>query len=114
MSRNQNLISGTLETLILKTLSTARMHGYSIATHIRTNSDDHLIVEEGSLYPALHRLERKGWVAAEWGKSDNNRKAKFYRITATGRKQLKTKTAEWFKLVDAISHVLKPLTNRQT
>ncbi len=113
MSENQKLLSGTLETLILKSLTISRMHGYSIANHIRQNSSGNLIIEEGSLYPALHRLERKGWVSAEWGMSANNRRAKYYRITSAGRKQLKTKTAIWLQFVESINCVLKPSTTKQ-
>src|SRR5262249_54629077 len=83
-----DLLQGTLDVLVLKTLLRGPMHGYSIAESIQQTSDDVLRVEEGSLYPALHRLERRGWVDAEWGLSENNRRAKYYRLTKTGRKQL--------------------------
>ena len=83
------------------------MHGYAIAQRIQQRSDDVLIVEEGSLYPALYRMEAKGWISSEWGKSDNNRRAKYYSLTRTGRKQLEEETALWERLVRAISLVLE-------
>jgi transcriptional regulator len=101
------LLQGTLDLLILKTLSGGPLHGYAIAQRIQERSDDVLVVEEGSLYPALYRMEEKGWIAAEWGKSENNRRAKFYSLTRAGRKQLEEETALWERIVRAIGLVLK-------
>ena len=101
------LLQGTLDLLILKTLSAGALHGYAIAQRIQERSDEVLVVEEGSLYPALYRMEEKGWIAAEWGKSDNNRRAKFYSLTRAGRKQLEEETALWERIVRAIGLVLK-------
>src|SRR5271169_3216219 len=101
------LLQGTLDLLILKTLAAGPMHGYSIAQRIQQRSDDVLVVEEGSLYPCLYRMEGKGWIQAEWGKSENNRRAKFYELTRTGRKQLEEETALWERIHRAITLVLQ-------
>jgi PadR family transcriptional regulator PadR len=101
------LLQGTLDLLILKTLAAGPMHGYSIAQHIQRRSDDVLVVEEGSLYPCLYRMEGKGWIQAEWGKSENNRRAKFYELTRVGRKQLEEETALWERIHRAITLVLQ-------
>src|SRR6185436_20165628 len=101
------LLQGTLDLLILKTLTVGPMHGYSIAQRIQQRSDDVLVVEEGSLYPALYRMEDKGWISAEWGKSDNNRRAKFYCLTRSGRKQLTEETVIWERVHRAITLVLQ-------
>ncbi len=101
------LLQGTLDLLILKTLAAGPMHGYSIAQRIQQRSDDVLVVEEGSLYPALYRMEEKGWIRAEWGKSENNRRAKFYELTRTGRRQLEEETALWERIHRAITLVLQ-------
>jgi len=101
------LLQGTLDLLILKTLNAGAMHGYAIAQRIQQRSDDVLVVEEGSLYPALYRMEAKGWIFAEWGKSDNNRRAKYYTLTRTGRKQLEEETAVWERIHRAITLVLQ-------
>jgi transcriptional regulator len=109
MARKQekpDLMQGTLDLLVLRTLRTGAKHGYAIARHIQETSDGYLSVEEGSLYPALHRMERRGWIRAEWGLSETKRKAKYYELTAAGRTQLKAKTKTWRSLVDAISGVL--------
>lgn len=102
-----DLLQGTLDLLILKALAGGKLHGYAIAQRIQQRSDDVLVVEEGSLYPALYRMEAKGWIAAEWGKSENNRRAKFYSLTRAGRKQLEEETALWERVVRAITLVLK-------
>ena len=102
------LLQGTLDLLILKTLTSGSMHGYSIVQRIQQRSHDVLVVEEGSLYPCLYRMEEKGWIAAEWGKSDNNRRAKFYSLTRAGRKQLEEETAIWERVCRAITLVLQP------
>ena len=100
------LLQGTLDLLILSTLSEGALHGYDVARRIRQRSGDMLVVEEGSLYPALYRMEEKGWIAAEWGKSDNNRRAKFYALTRSGRKQLAEETRVWERVSRAIKLVL--------
>jgi PadR family transcriptional regulator, regulatory protein PadR len=100
------LVQGTLDMLILKTLSDGPLHGYAIANRIQRASDDFLKVEEGSLYPALHRMERRGWIEAHWGLSESNRKAKFYRLTASGRAQLRTAAKSWARVVAAIAGVM--------
>ena len=102
------LLQGTLDLLILKTLSAGPMHGYAVVQRIQQRSNDVLVVEEGSLYPCLYRMEEKGWIAAEWGKSDNNRRAKFYSLTRAGRKQLEEETAIWERVCRAITLVLQP------
>src|SRR5438876_9402326 len=101
------LLQGTLDLLILRTLAAGPMHGYAIAGRIQQRSDDVLAVEEGSLYPALYRMEEKGWIAAAWGKSENNRRAKFYSLTRAGRKQLEEETALWERIHRAITLVLQ-------
>src|SRR6266852_1100388 len=101
------LLQGTLDLLILKTLAAGPLHGYAVAQRIQQRSDDVLVVEEGSLYPALYRLEEKGWITAEWGKSENNRRAKFYSLTRAGRKQLDEETALWERICRAITLVLE-------
>ena len=100
------LLHGTLDTLVLKTLTGGRRHGYGIARAIEEATDGVVDVEEGSLYPALYRMERKGWVEAEWGVSELGRRAKFYRLTQKGRRQLVSQTAEWTRFAAAISRVL--------
>ena len=102
------LLQGTLDLLILKTLSAGPMHGYAIVERIQQRSEDVLVVEEGSLYPALYRMESKGWIAAEWGRSENNRRAKYYALTRAGRKQLEQEVALWRRLSRAIALVLQP------
>jgi transcriptional regulator len=101
------LLPGTLDLLILKSVARGPMHGYSIAEHIQQASDEVLKVEEGALYPALHRLELRGLLSAEWGLSDNNRRAKFYRLTAAGRKRLAAAAEQWSRVSGAIARVLE-------
>jgi transcriptional regulator len=101
-----DLLQGTLDLLILKSLQHEPMHGFGVAVRIGQMSKDMLQVEQGSLYPALYRLEDQGWIKSEWGVSDNNRKAKFYSLTASGRKQLQTEQQSWAKLSTAINLVL--------
>jgi PadR family transcriptional regulator PadR len=109
MGARTEIPPGTLYMLILKTLTRlGPMHGYGIAEHIQQTSDDVLTVEEGSLYPALQRMLVKGWVEAEWGLSENNRRARFYRLTAAGRKQLQAEVAEFEKVTRAITRVIQP------
>jgi PadR family transcriptional regulator, regulatory protein PadR len=100
------MLQGTLDMLILRTLVMGAAHGHTIAHVIEHTSEDMLQVEQGSLYPALHRLEDRGWVSSEWGISENNRKAKFYKLTPQGRKQLAVETSRWRQLVGAIGRVL--------
>jgi PadR family transcriptional regulator PadR len=101
-----DLPQGTLDLLILKTVALEPQHGWAISERIQQISRDVLQVQQGSLYPALHRLERRGWIEARWGASDNNRRAKFYELTRTGRKQLEHETVAWRKLTLAVGHVL--------
>jgi transcriptional regulator len=102
-----DLVQGTLDMLILKTLTRGPMHGYGIVERIQESSDDILRVEEGALYPALHRLELRGLLKAEWGLSDNNRRARFYRLTPVGRRYLEEEKSNWVRLSGAISRVME-------
>lgn len=102
-----NLMQGTLELLILKTLERESMHGYGIVQRIHETAEDLLKVEDGSLYPALYRMEERGWIISEWGVSENNRRAKFYQITKTGRKQLAAECANWERISQAITKILQ-------
>lgn len=102
------MLQGTLDLLILQTLVLGPAHGHTIAHAIERRSEDVLQVEHGSLYPALHRLEDRGWIASFWGTSENNRKARYYRLTATGRKRLIEQTSRWDRLVNAVNRVLRP------
>lgn len=101
-----DLLQGTLDMLILKTLALGPMHGWGISRRIQQISRDVLQVNQGSLYPALHRLERHGWIASEWGTSDNNRRAKFYRLTPQGERQLETEAENWERLAEAVRRIL--------
>src|SRR5580704_13616859 len=107
-SETGDLLRDTLDMLVLKSLSRGAMHGYDIAEYIHERSDQVLGVEEGPLSPALHRLEARGILAAEWGASDNNRRAKYYKLTAAGRKQLAEETAHWKRMSSAIARILEP------
>jgi PadR family transcriptional regulator PadR len=101
-------LAGSLDLLILKTLTQlGSMHGYGIVLHIQRVTDDLLRIEEGSLYPALHRIEEAGWISSEWRISENNRRAKYYELTARGRKQLAAEQQNWERLVRAVNHLLK-------
>lgn len=104
------MVQGTLDMLILQTLVLGPAHGHTIAHVIEHRSEDVLQIEHGSLYPALHRLEDRGWIASFWGTSENNRKARYYRLTRAGRKHLAAQTTRWEKVVRAIGRVLKPAT----
>lgn len=106
MPTSTDLLQGTLDLLILRTLSLEPMHGWGVAQRIQQVSKDALQIGQGSLYPALYRLEYKGWIKAEWGNSENNRRAKFYRLSATGRKQLEREVETWDRLSTAIGMVL--------
>jgi PadR family transcriptional regulator PadR len=104
------MLQGTLDMLILRTLAIGTAHGHTIAHAIEKGSEEILQIEHGSLYPALHRLEDRGWIASFWGTSENNRKAKYYRLTPIGRKQLETQTTRWEQVVRAIGRILNPTT----
>ncbi|HMF53872.1 MAG TPA: PadR family transcriptional regulator [Edaphobacter sp.] len=108
MPPSTDLLQGTLDLLILRSLALEPMHGWGIAQRIQQVSKDVLQIGQGSLYPALHRLEYRGWVAAEWGESENNRRAKFYSLTKEGKKQLEAELENWERLSTAIGLVLKP------
>lgn len=103
---DRGILQGTLELLILKSLTWGPTHGYGVASWIEQATDDALRVEEGSLYPALHRMERKGWIEADWGVSENNRRAKFYHLTRAGRRQFAEKTRGWERLVTVVGKAL--------
>ena len=109
MSKPTDLVQGTLDLLILRVLALESMHGWAIAQRIRQMSSDQLRVGQSALYPALHKLEQQGWIAAEWAISENNRRAKYYKLTADGRKALKAETAQWERLSAAISMIVKPI-----
>jgi transcriptional regulator len=104
-----DLLAGTLDMLILRTLQAGAAHGLQIAQHIQRQSDDVLLIEQGSLYPALHRIEERGWIASYWGTSDTHRRARFYRLTPKGRKHLLAETSRWETLARAVGRVLRPL-----
>ena len=108
MSKPTDLVQGTLDLLILRVIALEPAHGWAIAQRIRQMSGDELRVGQGSLYPALHKLEQQGWIQAEWGPSDNNRRAKYYALTRAGRKALEKETAQWDRLSNAISLVVRP------
>jgi PadR family transcriptional regulator PadR len=108
MAPSTDLLQGTLDLLILRTLAAEPMHGWGVAQRIQQMSKEVLQIGQGSLYPALHRLEYKGWIRADWGTSENNRRAKFYALTARGRKQLETELKTWERLSTAIGLVLSP------
>jgi transcriptional regulator len=108
-----SLTRGTLDLLILKALSWGPRHGYAVAEWIGSATDEAVLLEEGTLYPALHRLERRGWIAAEWGLSENNRKAKFYRLTREGRANLASGTSSWQRFVESAARALLATTPAQ-
>jgi PadR family transcriptional regulator PadR len=110
---NNEMLKGTLDMMILRTLLLGDAHGHTIAKVIERSSEDVLEVEQGSLYPALHRLENRGWVSSYWGTSENNRKAKFYRLTSTGRRQLKVETSRWRQMARAIGLVMGESTVKE-
>src|SRR5215468_5877613 len=107
MSKPSDLVQGTLDLLLLKILALEPMHGWAISLRLRSLSGDVLQVSEGSLYPALHKLEQEGWIDAEWKQTENNRRAKFYSLTRLGRRQLQTETTNWDRLSAAITHVVR-------
>jgi transcriptional regulator len=101
-----DLLQGTLDMLILKALASGSKHGYGVAAWLQETTEDVLRVEEGSLYPALHRMEKRGWVESEWGFSENNRRARYYGLTAEGRRQLRQERAAWVRFVEAVGKVM--------
>ena len=101
-----DLLQGTLDVLVLKALSWGPMHGYGVARWLQQTTNEVLSIEEGSLYPALHRMERRGWIASDWGLSENNRRAKYYKLTAEGRRQLRAESSTWSVFSEAVSKVL--------
>ena len=107
VSTDLELIQGTLDLLVLKTLTWGPMHGYAVARWIRETTQEELQVEEGALYTALHRMEKRGWISAEWGVSENNRKARYYRLTAVGRRQLQGQSAAFERYAQAVFRVLR-------
>ena len=107
MPARLDLLQGTLDLLILKAVSLGPLHGYGVLLRIRQISGERLEIQQGSLYPALHRLERRGWIKARWGTSDNNRRAKYYELTRTGTKQLEKEEESWRKLATAVAQVLE-------
>ena len=107
MSKPNDLVLGTLDLLLLKILALQPLHGWAVGLRLRSMSGDVLQVSEGSLYPALHKLEQEGWIQAEWKQTENNRRAKFYALTRLGKKQLATETANWERLSAAISQVIR-------
>ena len=108
MDKTKNdVLQGTLTLLVLKTLARGAMHGYGITLHIQQVSNDALRVEEGSLYPALHRMAEEGWITAAWGTSENNRRARYYRLTAAGKKQLAEEEKNWQRLTQAVASILQ-------
>ncbi|HJN44851.1 MAG: PadR family transcriptional regulator [Acidobacteria bacterium] len=112
-SRNDGLLPGTLDMLILRTLVFGPAHGHQIATTIEHTSEDVLRVDHGSLYPALHRLIKDGLISAQWGTSSNNRRAKFYELTPNGRKQLTQESTRWARMVDAIARIMQPVGDEE-
>jgi len=109
MGKYLDLLQGTLDMLILKAVSLGPLHGYGILLRIQQISRDRLEIQQGSLYPALYRLEHQGWIASDWGESENKRKAKFYRLTAAGKRQLQKETANWDRMADVIGGILRTL-----
>ena len=107
MAKPVDLLQGTLDMLILKAVSLGPLHGYGVLLRIQQISKDRLEIQQGSLYPALYRLERQAWIASEWGESENNRKAKFYRLTAAGRRQLQSETEKWIRMASVMAGILR-------
>lgn len=107
MGKAIDLLQGTLDMLILKAVSLGPLHGYGVLLRIQQISGEQLEIQQGSLYPALYRLEHQGWIASEWGESDNNRKAKFYSLTATGRRQLHSEAEKWNRMASLIASILR-------
>ena len=110
MDRQMELLQGTLDMLILKAVSLGPLHGYGVLLRIQQISKDRLEIQQGSLYPALYRLEHQGWIAGEWGESENKRKAKYYRLTAAGKRKLQTESKKWNRMADVIAGILRSTT----
>ena len=106
-SEQSDLLQGTLDMMVLKAVSLGPLHGYGILLRIEQISGNRLQIQQGSLYPALYRLEHEGWIESEWGQSENNRKAKYYRLTAAGRRRLRAETEKWNRMADAIGAILR-------
>jgi PadR family transcriptional regulator PadR len=109
MRAGPQLLQGTLELMILKTLSWEKQNGFAISQWIKDRTEEEILVEEGAMYPALHRLERKGLISGEWGVTENNRKARFYRLTPAGRRELRVQENRWSRYVNAVARVLQPV-----
>ena len=107
MDKQLDLLQGTLDMLILKAVSLGPLHGYGILLRIQQISKDRLEIQQGSLYPALYRLEHQGWITSEWGESDNNRKAKYYRLTAAGKRRLQSEAEKWNRMAEVIAGILR-------
>ena len=107
MDKQMELLQGTLDMLILKAVSLGPLHGYGVLLRIQQISKDRLEIQQGSLYPALYRLEHQGWITSEWGESENKRKAKYYRLTAAGRRKLQTEAEKWNRMADVIAGILQ-------
>lgn len=107
MSKQVDLLQGTLDMLILKAVSLGPLHGYGILLRIRQVSGERLEIQQGSLYPALYRLEHQGWISSEWGASENNRRAKYYRLTAAGKRRLQAEAKNWNRIADVIAGILR-------
>jgi transcriptional regulator len=112
MAQPLEVLQGTLDMLIMKAVSLGPLHGYGVLLRIQQISGERLKIEQGSLYPALYRLEHQGWIASEWGESENKRKAKYYRLTATGRRRLEAETVKWNEMADIIGAILKALPGK--
>lgn len=109
MGKQLDLLQGTLDLLILKAISLGPLHGYGILLRIQQISDERLEIQQGSLYPALYRLEHRGWIGSEWGESENNRRAKYYRLTAAGKKKLQVESDKWKRMADVIGAILQTM-----
>jgi PadR family transcriptional regulator len=107
MGKQVDLLQGTLDLLILKAVSLGPLHGYGVLLRIQQMSRDRLEIQQGSLYPALYRLEHQGWIASDWGASDNNRKARYYRLTAAGRRRLQSESTRWSEMADVVETILR-------
>jgi PadR family transcriptional regulator, regulatory protein PadR len=112
MSQPLEVLQGTLDMLILKAVSLGPLHGYGVLLRIQQISGERLKIEQGSLYPALYRLEHQGWITSEWGESENKRKAKYYRLTATGRRRLEAETVKWNQMADIIGAILNAIPGK--
>ena len=112
MAQPLEVLQGTLDMLIMKAVSLGPLHGYGVLLRIQQISGERLKIEQGSLYPALYRLEHQGWITSEWGESENKRKAKYYRLTATGRRRLEAETVKWNEMADIIGAILKAIPGK--